>query len=212
MEETITEIWYACYGSNIRKERFMCYINGGTPPGALKNFKGCVDKSEPRDSRTITIDHEMYFAKKSPTWNGGGICFLKAKKDSSANTLGRTYLINSGQFIDLVRQELKFEGEIVIDFKELIKNGSYNCMSDGRYGLLLYLGEIEGKPVVTFTSEVFLENEINKPDEQYLLTIIRGLKDIYQITDLEILEYLQTKKGVENLFSSSQLQKIINKA
>ncbi|MCB7482025.1 hypothetical protein [Christiangramia sediminis] len=212
MEEEITEVWYACYGSNIREERFLCYINGGTPPGALRNFTGCSDKSKPKQSRTITIDHEMYFAKKSPTWNGGGICFLNPEKDITANTLGRTYLINASQFIDLVRQELKFEGSITIDFERLVKEGSYNCMTDGRYGLLLYLGEIEGNPVVTFTSEAYLEPEINKPDEQYLLTILRGLKEIYTIKEMELLEYFKSKKGVENQFPTNELSRIIKMA
>ena len=209
MEEKVKEVWYACYGSNIRKERFMCYINGGTPPGALKNFTGCADKTEPKDSRVITIDHELYFAMESPTWNGGGICFLKPEKNSSANTLGRTYLINASQFRDLVRQELKFEGEISIDFSELRNKGYYNCLKDGRYGLLLYLGEIDGAPIVSFTSEIFLENEINPPDDQYLLTIIRGLKEIYSLNEDEIFEYFEGKIGIKNLISSTELRKII---
>ncbi|MDR5591228.1 hypothetical protein [Christiangramia sp. SM2212] len=209
MEESVKEVWYACYGSNIRKERFMCYINGGTPPGALKNFVGCADKSEPRDSRTITIDHELYFAMESPTWNGGGICFLKPEKDPSVKTLGRTYLINSSQFRDLVRQELKFEGEISIDFNELRQNGYYNCLKDGRYGLLLYLGEINAAPIVSFTSEIYLENEINKPDREYLLTIIRGLKDIYSINHEELFNYLENKVGIKDRLPAEELKEII---
>lgn len=212
MENEINGIWYACYGSNIRKERFMCYINGGTPPGALRNFTGCSDKSEPKDSRTITIDHEMYFAMKSPTWNGGGICFLNPEKDPAANTLGRSYLINSSQFIDLVRQELKFEGEIVIDFEELVKKGFYNCMTDGRYGLLLYLGEIDGRPVVTFTSEIYLEDEVNPPDKEYLKTIIRGLKDIYDLSDQQIIAYLGSKTGIKDLPKEKELPEIVQGA
>ena len=209
MNNGITEVWYACYGSNIREERFMCYIEGGTPPGALKNFTGCRDTSKPRESRAINIDHEMYFAQKAPTWNNGGICFLNPEKNAAANTLGRTYLINSEQFIDLVKQELNFEGEIHIDFEELAENGSYNCLNDGRYGLLLYLGEIDGAPIVTFTSEVYLQNEINKPDKEYLRTIIRGIREIYTLSDLEILEYLQQKKGIENLFSINELLDVV---
>lgn len=209
MAQEITEIWYACYGSNIREERFMCYISGGTPPGALKNFTGCVDKSKPKDSRPFKIDNEVYFAKKSPTWNGGGICFLNPEKNPQANTLGRTYLINVSQFKDLVRQELKFEGEILIDFEELIANGRYNCMTDGRYGLLLYLGEIEGKPVVTFTSETYLKDEINPPDEAYLSTIINGLKEIYDLDSTEILDYFNNKTGIKGFEIQKKLGEMI---
>lgn len=209
MVKEINEVWYACYGSNIREERFLCYINGGTPPGAVRNFTGCSDKTKPKDSRSFIIDREMYFAKEAETWNGGGICFLKPEKDESVKTLGRTYLINSGQFKDLVRQELKFEGEIEIDFEELVKNGKYNCMSDGRYGLLLYLGEIEGKPVVTFTSELYLEDEINPPNEAYISTIIKGLKEIYDLKDSEILEYFRSKTGIRNYPMEAEISEII---
>ena len=212
MTDGINEVWYACYGSNIREERFMCYIQGGTPPGALKNFSGCKDTAEPKESRKIAIDHEMYFAKESPTWNGGGICFLNPEKDTSAKTLGRTYLINSGQFIDLVRQELKFEGEIEIDFEELAREGYYNCLNEGRYGLLLFLGEINGVPVVTFTSEVFLEDEINRPDKAYMSTIIKGLQEIYDLKDRELHEYLHKKTGVSSKISEDELFELIKAA
>ena len=212
MAEGINEVWYACYGSNIREERFMCYISGGTPPGALKNFEGCSDKSKPKASGTIEIPYQMYFAKESPTWNGGGICFLKPEKDEKVNTLGRRYLISSGQFIDLVRQELKFDGTIEIDFEHLTREGFFNCMTDGRYGLLLYLGEIEGKPVVTFTSEIYLEKEINRPDKAYLSTIIRGLKEVYDLSNEELFNYFIKKTGVSSSFSPEELKKIIRAA
>lgn len=210
MTKGITEVWYACYGSNIREERFMCYIQGGTPPGALKNFSGCKDTTEPKDTGQIIIDHEMYFARESPTWNGGGICFLDPEKDTSARTLGRTYLINSGQFIDLVRQELKFEGDISIDFEQLREDGYYNCLNEGRYGLLLYLGEKEGAPVVTFTSEVYLGNELNAPDITYLSTIINGMKEIYDLKDSEMIEYFSSKKGLKNSGIQKNLLSIIS--
>lgn len=209
MADKIREVWYACYGSNIREERFLCYINGGTPPGALRNFVGCSDKSRPKQSKPITIDHQMYFAKHSPTWNGGGICFLKPEKDISARTLGRTYLINAGQFSDLVRQELKYEGEITIDFEELRDKGYYNCLDDGRYGLLLHLGDIDGVPVITFTSEVYLKDEINKPDETYLITIIKGLKEIYDLDNREIVRYLIEKQGIIGVLTENKLHELV---
>ena len=209
MKKETNAVWYACYGSNIREERFLCYINGGTPPGALRNFVGCSDKTKPRKSAKISIPHEMYFAKKSPTWNGGGICFLNPEKNRNIETYGRRYLINSGQFIDLVRQELKFEGEIVIDFEELRNRGFYNCMTDGRYGLLLYLGEIEEKPVVTFTSEIFLKDELNPPDITYLSTIVKGLREIYDFKDSELLEYFKAKEGIKNSRIERNLEEMI---
>ena len=208
-QTNVHDIWYACYGSNIREERFLCYINGGTPPGAIRNFTGCADKTKPKESRKIKIHREMYFAKESVTWNGGGICFLRPEENKNFETLGRSYLINTGQFNDLVRQELKFDGELVIDFDKLIKDGSYNCMTDGRYGLLLYLGEMQGNPIVTFTSEKFLEEEINSPNRAYLSTIINGIREIYRLGDEELHEYFRQKKGIKGWAIESELREII---
>ncbi len=209
MDKGFDEIWYACYGSNIRKGRFLCYINGGTPPGAVRNFTGCSDKSEPKESRKISIRHEMYFAKESVTWNGGGICFLKVEEDPQVETFGRTYLITSGQFIDLVKQELIAEENIEIDFEKLVKEGSYTCMEGGRYGELLYLGELEGRPVVTFTSKVFLKDEINPPNAAYLSTIIAGLLEIYDFKKSQLIEYFQNKPGIRGQAIENELPGIV---
>lgn len=209
MEKDFDEIWYACYGSNIREGRFLCYINGGTPPGAVKNFVGCTDKTQPKESRKISIGHEMYFAKESVTWSGGGICFLKAEEDPEVETFGRTYLITSGQFHDLVKQELIAKENIEIDFEKLVKEGSYTCMEGGRYGELLYLGELEGKPVVTFTSKVFLKDEINPPNPAYLSTIISGLLEIYDFNESQLTEYFQNKTGIKGEAIENELDKIV---
>ena len=211
MSKEIDKVWYACYGSNLRKERFLCYIRGGTPSGAMTNFTGCTDKNEPEKSGSIRIPHELYFSKESPTWNGGGICFLNPVKDEMANTLGRRYLISSEQFIDLVRQELQYEGNISIDFDKLIREGSYDCLNKGRYGMLLYLGDLEGRPVVTFTSKTYLKDEINRPDKAYILTIAKGLKEVYDFDDEEIKNYLLDKTGISGNISELELLEILGK-
>lgn len=211
-KSNLGKIWYACYGSNLREERFMCYISGGTPAGAHKNFTGCADKTAPEASAGFVMNREMYFAKESETWDGGGICFLKPEEKPEVETLGRRYLISHSQFTDLVRQELKFEGKLTIDLNELVKTGYYDCMPDGRYGLLLHLGDIDGIPVVTFTSEVFLEEEINAPSEAYLSTIIRGLDEIYDLSEQQIEDYLKTKNGIRDHEIQGELPQLISEA
>lgn len=208
METEITDVWYACYGSNICRDRFLCYINGGTPAGAKKHFTGCEDKTQPKDSRPFEIPHPIYFAKKSVTWDGDGICFLHPEKFPE-KSLGRVYQISVSQFKDLVRQELIFDGVIEIDFEELRKKGSYNCLKDGRYGELLYLGEIENKPVISFTSPVHLSEEINPPSPAYLQTIAKGLKEIYDLKKEELVEYFQKIEGIKGYALEKELEKIL---
>lgn len=207
-----SKIWYACYGSNILEERFLCYICGGTPAGAFKNFEGCRDKSKPEASGKIQIPYELYFAKKSVTWNGGGIGFLKPAKDNSRLSLGRKYLISADQFSELVQQELLSEEEVEIDFSELERIKRYDCKPKGRYSRLLYLGEENGIPIISFTSEFYLEDQINAPNPAYLTTIIRGLREIYKMTDNELYSYFKDIEGIKNTPLRKELPEIIRSA
>jgi len=38
-------VWYAVYGSNLLRKRFDCYIQGGKPKGAAKDYPGCRDRA-----------------------------------------------------------------------------------------------------------------------------------------------------------------------
>ena len=53
-------VWYASYGSNMSKERFLCYIRGGSVEGMTKRCEGCADPSEPLKDLYIEIPHELY--------------------------------------------------------------------------------------------------------------------------------------------------------
>lgn len=66
----------------------------------------------------------MYFAKSSGNWENGGVAFIKTNLDEKKQTLGRMYLITKEQFIDVVKQETNFKGELMIDFDRAISVGS----------------------------------------------------------------------------------------
>ena len=83
----------------------MCYIEGGIPEGTEKSYSGCSDKTPPHDDKKIIIHHELYFSKSSSIWEGKAVAFIKSKRDESAKTLGRMYLISREQFVQVVRQE-----------------------------------------------------------------------------------------------------------
>lgn len=204
-------IWYACYGSNLLEERFACYIHGGTPAGAQRTYPGCTDKSFPREHKTIEIPAELYFARSSKTWNGGGAAFLKPKTNPNEKniTLGRSYLITKAQFIELVKQEIRHEGFMNIDFEQVMAKGSLVVKKKCWYGKILFLGIEDDYPVLTFTNQDFLKNEINPPDRHYLQKIIKGLKEVYQLNEIEIQTYLESKKGIKDFISPSRLQEII---
>lgn len=103
-------VWYASYGSNLLRSRFMCYIRGGRPKSSSKGYRGCTDKSEPLKDKPVRIPHELYFSGRSSVWGGGGggVAFIKPTRASKGEfTLGRMYLITREQFTQVVRQEKK---------------------------------------------------------------------------------------------------------
>ena len=80
----MTHVWYACYGSNINRERFMRYINN------------CTDRTEPAEDRPYEFAHPVFFAGTSSTWEGKGKAFLDDTADGHA--FGRIYKITDEQY------------------------------------------------------------------------------------------------------------------
>ncbi len=161
-------VWYACYGSNLCKERFLWYIQGGGP----KNNSGCRDKSLLIVDRPYTIHNELYFANQSRTWGNKGVAFLKLEKNEKIKTLGRAYLITSEQFEDIRKQE---------------------GPSDNWYGHVLELGEMGGISVKTLTRIPGNGRQYttNAPSLEYIDMLKRGLCETYpSMTVGEVSRYL----------------------
>ncbi|WP_424494773.1 hypothetical protein [Salinimicrobium sp. GXAS 041] len=211
MKQNFTKLWCASYGSNLIDERFSCYISGGTPRGAHRTYVGCTDTSAPIASKPIGINAEFYFAKVSRTWSGGGAAFIKPKIDKRFTTLGRMHLISVEQFIELVKQEVKHEGDLPINFEQAITVGVLDLLKETWYSKLMFLGTNEGYPIFTFTNMDFLADEINSPNEHYLKIIIEGLKETYNLSAAEIQEYLSVKKGILGTEIEKQLPELIGR-
>ena len=90
-EKGMDYIWYACYGSNINKSRFMNYIDR------------CRDTTPPVEDRPFEFDHPVFFAGKSKIWGGKGKAFLDVEKDGHA--FGRTYMITRDQYAEVKEME-----------------------------------------------------------------------------------------------------------
>ncbi len=205
------QVWYASYGSNLLEERFNCYIKGGQPKGSNNFYKGCTDKTLPTENEEIFIKRELYFAKKSKSWNGSGVGFIKTNFDENKTTLGRMYLITKEQFVEVVKQETKNNGDLSIDFEKAKKSGSVTFRENSWYGNLLYLGEQNGNPIFTFTNERNLNDKLNAPKKEYLSMIICGIKETYNLSDLEIKAYLEDIQGIKGNPIEKELEKIIKK-
>jgi len=207
MKENTEYIWYASYGSNILEERFLFYILGGKPIGSTKEYIGSKDKTFPIKNEEIYINSELYFAKKSSTWNGGGVCFININFDKQIQTLGRMYLITKEQFLDIVRQETGTENSLNFDIKDVMNNGFSIVKERSWYVKIIYLGNQDDYPIFTISSEINFDP--TKPDKNYLKTIIRGLQETYNLNEEEIKDYLITKRGIINNYTSDELLSII---
>ena len=205
-------IWYASYGSNILSSRFLCYIEGGSPLGATREYIGCTNKTPPQAAHAIRIPYNLYFSKQSSIWEGMGVAFLNSKKDTAAITFGRMYLITREQFTQVVRQEndmMPSDDSIDIDFKTTIENGDSQIDANW-YSKIIYLGIEYGHPIFTFTS-AWPEHEIKKepPGEKYLKTIITGIKECYELTDEEIVEYLSKLDGINGYINKATIERLV---
>ena len=84
-------VWYAAYGSNLCRERFIEYI------------ESCSDKSSPEEERPYQIPYELYFAYSSHRWNRSGVAFIDDRKPGK--TMGKVYKIRRSQFREIHRLE-----------------------------------------------------------------------------------------------------------
>jgi hypothetical protein len=148
------KIWYVAYGSNILKERFMAYINGGKFRDIEKIYIGCTDKTPPQADKAFTLPYKLYFGGESKTWNDKGVAFID--ENTKGETKGRAYLITEEQFNEVQKQE---------------------GISENWYGHTIEMGKDEnGIPYKTFTSKI--RHSDNAPDEKYLEVINEGLLEI----------------------------------
>ena len=84
-------VWYACYGSNICRDRFMRYIGR------------CQDQTPPAEDRPYEFAHPVFFAGESRNWGHKGKAFLDA--ESEGHAFGRVYRITRDQFMEVARME-----------------------------------------------------------------------------------------------------------
>ncbi|ENH96014.1 hypothetical protein J416_13089 [Gracilibacillus halophilus YIM-C55.5] len=200
-------VWYASYGSNLSRERFLCYIRGGRPRGADKEEIGCRDQSLPIDESTHIMHYPLYFAKASERWQNQGVGFIGLTKDERWYTYSRKYLITEEQFTDVVKQENN-GATLNVDFDEVIEHG-FKTFRDSWYGTILYIGEEEGYPIFTFTADWDLDVLFQQPSSQYLRMIIYGLKSTLSLDKHEIVAYLIDKPGIEGNYKESDIEALV---
>lgn len=187
------DIWYAAYGSNMWAARLACYLAGGCPPGATRSYPGARDRTPPSGDRPVELHGCVYFAWHSPTWDGGIAFFDPAGPGAS---VGRAYRLTEAQLSDLVEQEMHRTPGVDHDLTHLLAHGSTD-VGDGRYESLHVVGELDGEPVVTFTSpEGVHAADHNEPSAAYLATMARGLVESHGWGPDRVATYLLDRPGI----------------
>jgi hypothetical protein len=139
---------------------------GSTPEGSAEKCDGRFrDKSDPLESRPISINGEIYFAGQSRPWGNGGVAFIRENSEQGS-TLGRKYLITEEQFNDVVMQENSKEPDgnrFVPAFNQLVSQPQSILPGDPWYGKLLNMGSEGGWPTLTFTTARTMTRTVEQP-------------------------------------------------
>ncbi len=200
-------VWYAAYGSNLSRSRFLHYLSGGRPPGASRTYAGARDPREPLGDVPVTLDGQVYFAWESPTW-GGGIAFYDRETPGSA--AGRAYLLTVEQFSDVASQEMRRPVGRNLPLADLFRESRTAVLGPGRYETLHVVGEIDGVPLVTFTASwAHREVELTPPVAAYLRTIATGLTESHGWGLEQVCDYLAARPGVSGAWSQQTLAEVL---
>ncbi|WP_280382344.1 histone deacetylase [Nocardia wallacei] len=208
-----SQVWYAAYGSNLFERRFDYYRAGGNPPGTSRTYPGFRDSTPPRASRPLTLPGTIYFSWESPVWTGG-IAFYAQRPAGGwpAGAAARGYLLTVEQFDDLLAQEMyRVPGATAdLELDEVVRNGKVR-LGEGRYETLLHVADLDGVPVLTFTSPWEPGTvELNKPTPRYLGMLAAGLRESHGWTSARILSYLAELPGVQGFWSIDKLTDVVS--
>lgn len=211
---TAERVWYVGYGSNLNRARFLAYLEGGRVAGNDVVYQGCADTSPPIDDVAVELPHSLYFAGwSSRVWGGTSAAFISLTTEG-ASTLARAYLITREQFFEVVRQENGNRAEVDdVDVKlEAARHqGHTRMLATGVYTELVYCGERDGHPMLSFTAS---ENRrvFKRPSAAYLHVIGSGLKEGHGLLNDEVAAYLAQRPGIRGTWTHGQLLDILTAA
>lgn len=110
-----------------------------------------------------------------------------------AEAPGVGYLVSGQQFADIVSQEMRRPPGTSIDILPALRTGRH-ALGSGRYETLLYCGDLDGHPIVTFTSGDRLSG--SAPSAHYLRTVLAGLIGGHGMSLSAAAGYLAGRPGI----------------
>ena len=204
-------VWYASYGSNLNRARFMAYIEGGTVAGNDVVYRGCTDTTAPLGDISLELPQSLYFAGWTHrAWGGSAAGFITLAAQQP-RTLARAYLIAPTQFQEIVWQENAHVGSlegIALDVDRAKEHGHTRILRTGSYSELLYCGERDGYPMLTFTASKN-RTDFNAPSPSYLRMIHSGLRESHGLSIDDAVEYFRGRPGIREKWTAGQLVDVL---
>ncbi|GAA1122966.1 histone deacetylase [Kitasatospora arboriphila] len=197
-------VWYAAYGSNMRRARLHAYLAGGSPPGTARRYPGCRDPRPPAADLPLLLPGRLYFARESLVW-GGGIAFLDAEDDGELPARG--YLLTLDQLLDIAAQEMHRAPRIraAPGLAAALRDGRAT-LGPGHYETLLCPGTLDGHPVLTFTAAGrSSEAPLTRPSAGYLRHLATGLAESHGWPARRAAAYLSTRPGAAGRWTPDSL-------
>lgn len=188
----MTDIWYAAYGSNLSRDRFLHYLRGGRATGALRALDGARDDSPPTGDQPVVLTGRLRFGWVSPTWGGGVALYGPA---AAGRVLARAYRITAGQFSDVAAQEMHAEPGADLDLTPVFRHGQH-AYGPGRYETVRLTGNIDGAPVLTLSATDLDDLPPNPPSTRYLATMTQGLAQAHNLDPRACARYFRTADGI----------------
>jgi hypothetical protein len=185
-------VWYVAYGSNTDRARLHTYLQGDTHLGPTSTHDGARDPRPPLADAAHALCLEVFFAGRSTRWDGA-VAYCDHGCPAEGPVLGRRWLLRRSQLEDLVRQENRHRGPVRLDLARCRGDGHLDAVA-GRYGRVVWLGEVDGVPAVTATCAVPTTPE-GPASLPYLRTIARGLGESWGLDAVEVARYLATRRG-----------------
>ncbi|TWP34426.1 histone deacetylase [Leekyejoonella antrihumi] len=188
-----THVWYVSYGSNLCRERLLCYLQGGRPPGARRSYVGARDHAAPQTDSAVDLPGRIYFAGESSVW-GGGVAFYDHDQTSPGGfTPARAYLLTVQQFVDVAVQEMHRDPHPDDPLELVVGSGLAAGRFEagpGTYETLIEVGRRDGLPMLTFTAPHGTDDvRHTPPSPAYLHMLAEGLREAYHWDNDRITGY-----------------------
>ena len=162
----------------------------------------------PRAGRAVWIPGGVYFATRSPVWEGGRALYDPGVPGRAA---ARAYLITAQQFSDVAAQEMYREPGADLDLSRVVAAGR-DQLGTGRYETLICTGLEEGVPRVTFTGPWGWDGvPLLRPSARYLRMLAQGLGEAHGWGPRQAADYLSGLPGARGAWTAAEIVSLLDR-